>query len=399
MNPWKALKELPRNMWTLFFATLINRAGTMVLPFLALYLTTSRGESADKAGLVLAFYGGGALLTAPFVGKLSDKVGALKVMKISLLGSGIVLFCYQFVSNFYVILAFTFIWAVISEAFRPANRSIISEVVTPAQRRTAYALNRLAINLGMSIGPVAAGFLTAIDFSIIFYVDGLTSILAGLFLLFKKFEPFPVEKIEESPAVQQNNIVKAKASIFKDHHFIYFLLCMIPVNMVYFQHIGAMPLYLVKDLGFSYETFGFLAVINTVLIILIEVPLNNFLSGWSDKRLLIIGTILTGIGFGLMAFAQDLIAISLTIVTWTFGEMVLFPASSSYIAEIGPAKRRGEYMGYFQMTFSLAFTAGPWLGTVVFEYFGAFNLWIGTFVFCLISALMMLKLKHKTYAV
>ena len=140
--------------------------------------------SATFAGLLIAFYGGGALLTAPFAGRLSDKLGSLKVMIYSLILSGIILLIYAFVYEYEWLLVLTVIWAIVSEAFRPASLSIISEVVLPEQRRVAYALNRLAINIGMSIGPVAAGFLSLIDYSIIFYVDGITSIIAGFFLIY-----------------------------------------------------------------------------------------------------------------------------------------------------------------------------------------------------------------------
>ncbi len=391
MNPWRGLKDLPRNMWIIFFATLINRTGTMVLPFLAVYLTIRRGESADQAGLVIAFYGLGALLTSPLVGKLSDRIGAKLLMQISLISSGFILFIYSFISSYYLIICLTFTWSIISEAFRPANLSLISEVVPSKQRRPAFSLNRLAINLGMSIGPVAAGFLMLINFSIIFYVDGLTSILAGLFLIYAPW--LSGENI--STAEQGGDIPNNKELIFalKDRNMIYFLIALLPVVMVYFQHLAAMPLFLVKDLNFQTSTLGILFAINTLLVILVEVPLNNFLIKWNDKILLIIGSILAAIGFGLMTFAKDTIFIALTIVIWTFGEMILFPASSNHISNIAPVEKRGEYMGFFQMNFSLAFTLGPWLGTVVFHNFGSQILWICTFIFGMVSAALMFKIK------
>jgi MFS family permease len=397
MNPWHGLKDLPKNMWTIFFATLINRTGTMVLPFLTIYLTTRRGESIDQAGLVIAVYGLGALLTGPFAGKLSDKIGAKELMKISLIVSGLVLFIYSLVVNFQLILLITFFWSIINESFRPANLSLISHVVPSNQRRTAFALNRLAINLGMSIGPVAAGFLILINFSITFYVDGITSILAGLFLTFapwreKTIVPItPNEKTEADKLPVENNTI----SILKDKRMFYFILTLIPVSMVYFQHMSTLPLYLVKELGFKTSIFGMLIAINTVLIILVEVPLNNSLTKWRDSRLLTIGAILAAIGFGSMVFAKDILFIAATIVIWTFGEMILFPASANYISSIAPESRRGEYMGFFQITFSLAFTVGPWLGTVVFEHLGSAALWIGTFIFAGISASMMYAIKDQ----
>ena len=84
-NPYRGLKNIPKNIWMLSIATLINRAGTMVLPFIALYANQILNVSKSDSGLVLAVYGIGAFITAPFAGKLSDKIGAMKMMKISLI--------------------------------------------------------------------------------------------------------------------------------------------------------------------------------------------------------------------------------------------------------------------------------------------------------------------------
>lgn len=395
MNPWQGLKNLPHNMWVLFSATLINRSGTMVFPFLALYMTKHFHYSEANAGFVLAVYGAGALITSPVIGKISDRVGSFKVMKFSLFLTGLMFFVYPFITNYNLILAYTFLLAVINEAFRPANLSLIAEVVPADQRRTAFALNRLAINLGMSIGPVIGGLLTLINFSIIFYVDGITSIIAGIFLILSKWD-----KIEETePAQIQSGIGEVKhLGALKDKHLVYFLFALIPLVIVFFQHMSTMPLFLVHDLGLSTATYGALTIINTGLIIFIEVPLNNYLASWNDRRNLTIGAILTGVGFGGMAFAHNIPMLIITIILWTFGEMIIFPASAAYVSEISPIKQRGEYMGFYQMTFSFSFMAGPWLGTLIMEGYGSFVLWICTFALCVFAALMMSRLKKKTAA-
>ena len=392
MNPWQGLKNLPHNMWVLFYATLINRSGTMVFPFLALYLTKHFNFSEANAGLVLAVYGAGALITSPLIGKISDSVGSFRVMKFSLFLTGLMFFIYPFITNYNLILVYTFFLAVINEAFRPANLSLISEVVPSEQKRIAFALNRLAINLGMSIGPVIGGLLTLINFSIIFYVDGITSIIAGIFLVFSRWNkndaPEPVHLQSENDEVRH-------LGALKDRHLLYFLFALIPLVMVFFQHMSTMPLFLVHDLGLSTAAYGALTIINTGLIIFIEVPLNNYLASWSDRRNLTIGAILTGVGFGGMAFAHNTLALIVTIIIWTFGEMIIFPASAAYVSEISPVKQRGEYMGFYQMTFSFSFMAGPWIGTLIMEGYGSFVLWICTFVFSLGSAIMMFLLKRK----
>ncbi|MCB0747715.1 MAG: MFS transporter, partial [Ignavibacteriae bacterium] len=187
MNLWKSLKGLPRNIWLICVVSLINRTGTMVFPFLALYLTQEIGVEPGKAGLVITFYGIGALLSAPFAGKLSDKIGALNLIKFSLLLTGVLFFIYSLFDNYIAISITSVILAIVSESFRPAAMAFISNEVSVEQRKPAYALYRLAINLGMSIGPVLGGILSSINFHFLFYVDGITSIAAGIFLIFAKW--------------------------------------------------------------------------------------------------------------------------------------------------------------------------------------------------------------------
>jgi len=395
LNPWKGVKGFSRDLWVIYTATLINRSGTMVLPFLTLYLTTQLHEDAATAGLMLTFYGIGGLVTAPVMGKLSDKIGSLKVMKFSLLFSGVLLIFYPLVKQYSVLLALTLLWSVINEAYRPASMSLISHIAPSEKRRTAFAMNRLIINLGMSIGPVAAGFLAQLNFSIIFYVDAATAMLAAAFLTF-----YPIHyKIDKEEIEREVRELQAhKGIVLKDIRFMIFLLAIIPATMVIFQHLGVYPLYLVKDLHFQTSTFGMLTAVNTVLIIFVEVPLNTAMTNWSEKKSLALGALLIGAGFGATAFVSNVIPLIITIIVWTFGEMILFPTSSTFAAEISPPNRRGEYMGYFQMSFSTAFTLGPWLGTLVYDNFGAREVWFAAIIVSVISAAALLSIPSKPAA-
>ena len=390
MNPYKGLKELPHDMWALFFTSLINRSGTMVIPFLALYLTKKIGASPAEAGTALLVYGAAAFLAAPLTGKLSDKIGSIKVMKFALYGSGLLFFAYSFISDYNWILVATFVLAAVNEAFRPANLSLITEIVTPAQRRMAFALNRLAINAGMSIGPVIGGFLTLIDYHYLFYANAAASIAAGIYFSSVKWSSLSSEKEEEANEQKP----KVRFAILNDKYFLFFLFAVIPANLVFFQHLGALPLYIVDDLGFTTAAFGLFGAINTVIIIFLEVPLNNWMNDTPYKKSLMIGALLAGIGFGGFAIATTTFPLIVAIVVFTFGEMIFFPVTAAYTSEIAPADRRGEYMGYYQMTFSFAFSAGPWLGTVVYQNYGSVILWSGALIFGLITAALMFFVKN-----
>ncbi|MFA7419165.1 MAG: MFS transporter [Melioribacteraceae bacterium] len=399
MNPYKGLKNIPRSVWLLSLATLINRSGTMVLPFLAIYMNRKIGVTPTAAGMVLMVYGLGALLTSPFVGKLADKVGSLTVMRLSLIFTGLMIVLYSFITDYNLIIVVTFVWAVISEAFRPANLSLISFETSTEQRKTAFALNRLAINLGMSIGPVIGGFLTQIDYSLLFYVNGASSILSGIFLSFVKIESQSQQSRNETAELRESlSPVKSKFSILSDKRFLFFMLALIPVNLVFFQFLGGLPLYIVNELHYSEATFGIMMSINTIMIVLIEVPLNNAMANWDDRKSMVLGSLLAAVGFGMMALSSSLVWLVFTIVIWTFGEMIFFPSSASYSTVISPEQKRGEYMGYYQMVFSFAFMFGPWLGAVVLDKLNSTILWGGAFVLASISTVMfslMLKRSEK----
>lgn len=389
MNIWRSLKGLPRDLWILSAASLINRAGTMVLPFLVLYLTREQGWSAPRAGLALAVYGAGSIIAAPLAGRLSDRIGPLPIMRWSLILTGLLLLAYPFVTGFAGVIAITLAWAVASEAFRPASLALIADIVTPEQRKPAYALTRLAINLGMSVGPAAAGFIAAKSFTLIFVVDAITTIIAGLVLFFTPLES--VRHVPQGGPLAGPIAQLRRVLVLDDRRYLLFLGALFLTGVVFFQHEGALPLFLVEDLGLSPAFYGMLFTVNTVMIVFMEVPLNAATSHWPHRRALAIGAFLFAAGSGMFVFANGPAVIVAGVMIWTVGEMMLFPQASAYVADIAPPHRRGEYMGAYSLSFSFAFAFAPWAGTATFAAFGAVTLWVAVFIVGCISALMMLQ--------
>jgi MFS family permease len=371
----------------------------MVLPFLTLYLTLGQGLSAGTAGLTLTVYGIAAIIVAPLSGRLSDRLGGLRIMKLSLVLSGLVLFIFPFVRSLTGILALTGLWALTNEAFRPPSMAVIGDLAGPGQRKAAFALTRLAINLGMSIGPVVGGFLAMRSFNLLFYVDGATALLAGGLLAVlpwrTHFQEDETPFGGDSAGLPSASEVEAAArrvplysTILKNRRFICFLAAMIPVELVFFQSLAAMPLFLVRDLKMTEAGFGMLLAINTVIIILVEVPLNTAMADWSHRHALTLGALLVGIGFGGLILVNGVFGAAITVVIWTFGEMILLPASAAYVSDIAPREQSGAYMGLYTMGFSVSLAIGPWLGTQALESRGPAAVWIGAFCCGCATAMM-----------
>jgi MFS family permease len=158
------------------------------------------------------------------------------------------------------------------------------------------------------------------------------------------------------------------------------VLAAIPVALVFFQNDGALPVFLVRDLGLKESAFGLVFTLNTALIVLCEIPLNHATARWSHRRTLALGAALFAVGYGAHRFADRFWQVALATAVWTFGEMIFLPGLSAYVAEISPDGRRGEYMGLYSMSFSFAFMAGPWAGLAVLSRWGPETLWTAAFL-------------------
>lgn len=367
----------------------------MVLPFLALYVTEGLELPASRAALLLAVYGVSSLLAAPVGGRLCDLFGSVPVMRLSLLTSGIVLVLFPSAPSWEWILGATVAYAVTSEAFRPASMTALVELAPHGKRKAAFAMIRLAVNLGMSVGPALGGFLATVSFSWLFWTDGITSLLAAALVFVwpprAAPEPAAVGSAETEPTRAPPIALPPDVPAWKNRRLNLFLLASLPIIVVFFQHIGPMPLDLVGNLGLSTAFFGALFTINTLVIVLLEVRINFATSHWTHARSLALGAVLTAIGFGALAVARSPWTVVATVLIWTFGEMVLLPSMSDFVAEVAHPSRRGEAMGFYTMTWGLAFAFGPSSGTLVLERFGPAVLWGGCLVLGLLAAVLLAR--------
>jgi MFS family permease len=235
-------------------------------------------------------------------------------------------------------------------------------------------------------------------------VDGTTALMAGLIMVLVPWRPSPPRDADSETLPLPANVAAAGvrsstvlpySGVLKDRRFLYFLLAMLPVELIFFQTLAVMPLFLVRDLHMTEAGFGMLLAINTVLIILIEVPLNAAMSDWSNRHALVLGALLIGIGFGGMALGGGVLWLSVTVVVWTFGEMILLPASAAHVSDVAPPAQSGAYMGLYSMGFSVAFAIGPMLGVQTMERFGAATVWTATLVCGCLTAIMIWGMRDK----
>jgi predicted MFS family arabinose efflux permease len=370
VNPWKGLEGLPRAVWLVCLSTLVNRLGTMALPFLVLYLTEGRHWTPAEAGYGMMVYGAGALAAGPFSGRLADRLGHAHVLKASLWSSGALLLVLPFATTRPWLFALIFLWAGLTQAFWPSAMALLTGLAAPEQRKAVFALHRLAVNLGMAVGPLAGGLIAHHSYRWVFWTDGLSTLAGAAMLgLLLKAPPGPELPQGHAPG----------ASPWRDRHLAFLLLPFLPALMVFFQIEGTLPLWVVRDLGLGSRFFGLLFTVNTLLIVVLEVPLNLAMGHWRHGQQLLLGCLCLAFGFGLTAWATGTWTLVFTTIIWTFGEMILFPAMSDAVATLAPPDRRGEYMGLLSLCFAAALALGPWLGVLGYAKAGPRIVWLATF--------------------
>ncbi|HMH21027.1 MAG TPA: MFS transporter [Puia sp.] len=178
-----AYSGLSKSTWLLCLVMLVNRSGTMVIPFMTIYLTSpAMGYSLGQAGLVMGIFGLGAVCGGFMGGKLTDRLGFHKVQLITLSGGGLLFMLLGQMHAYPLICVCTFLLSLVNEAFRPANSTAIAQYSKEENRTRSYSLNRLAINLGWAVGGAIGGVLASINYHLLFWVDGVTNIIAALLL-------------------------------------------------------------------------------------------------------------------------------------------------------------------------------------------------------------------------
>lgn len=370
----RAYTGLTPSVWLLAGVMLINRIGTMVLPYLTLYMTEQLRFSVAQAGIVMAVFGSGAFIGTFIGGRLTDRFGFYYVQLLSLLFGGLALIGLQLVTNFYALCLSVFLFTLLGDSFRPANQAALTHYATPDTRTRSFSLNRLAINLGWTIGASLGGFLAQLDYSLLFWADGLTCLLAALVL----FVRLPVPPRQAGSFNHSDTPQLTLQSPYRDRAYLFFAVLATFYFMGFMQFFSIVTLYFQEVLHLTKAHIGLLMSLNGLLIVLIEVALVYSLEQRFRNRLGLagVGTLLLGLAYLLMTQSQ-LAGVALwAVLIITASEMLAMPFMQSFAANRGTAQNRGQYLALYSMAGALAQTTSPALGAQLVARFGFSANWL-----------------------
>ena len=382
---WRSVRSMPPAAWVLFGGSFVNRFGSFVLVFLVIWLT-EEGYSPAQAGAAVSAYGVGALGASLLGGYLADRIGRGNAIALSMLSAAATMLALSQADTLPLVLGLSVLAGLTAELYRPASAALLADLVPSERRVTAYALYRLAINLGVAAGPAVAGLLAERSFFLVFLGEAITSALFGIAALLFLPQGVRSQRHEETPG-------ELMRAIRADRRFQLFLVASLLTAFVYFQAQGALPLHVI-DQGFSFATFGALISLNGLIVVLLELPIAVVAQRYPRQPVIALGSALTGLGFALTAWATDVPLLALTVFIWTIGEIVSASSSQAYVADLAPPHLRGRYQGAWGLTFGLALILAPVLGTAAFAV-SPTALWLSCGVLGLIAALLVLGVRPR----
>jgi MFS family permease len=353
------MRAMPREIWIILAGTFLNRFGSFVMPFLAIYLT-QQGYSIARAGIAMSAYGAGHLCASMLGGHLADRIGRRHTIALSMFASAVTMLALSQARTFPLIVLFTTLTGAATELYRPAAGALIGDLVPPERRVTAFALYRFAVNLGFAAGPATAGFLASRSFLYLFLGDAITSIGYGVIALML------LPHGTRSAAHEERNREGAITVALRDRAFVLFLIATICTMWIDYQIHSTLPLY-ITSLGFSTRMYGLLLSLNGIMIVLFELAITAWTQRFPPTRMIAIGYGLSAIGFSLTGLAHTMPALAATVVLWTIGEMIHAPVTGAYVTNLAPERFRGRYHGMWVFTWSIAMLAGPSIGTWIYS--------------------------------
>ncbi|WP_299362647.1 MFS transporter [Winogradskyella sp.] len=386
LNYVESFKGLSLEIWYLALISLVNRAGTMVIPFLSLYLKKDLGFTMNDISWIFAFFGIGSVIGSWLGGKLTDIFGFYKVMVVSLFLTGINFIVLQYISTFVGFCIGILITMSIADCFRPAIYVAIKAYSKPENQTRSLGLLRLAINAGMGIGPTLAGLIIVLEgYNILFWIDGLTCIAA--ILLFSYLVKDPKVKPAEARKKHQN---LDKNVVYKDVSFwIHSVICFL-FGMAFFQLFTTMPLYYDDIFHLDEFKIGIILFLNVAIIVVFEMPLLNFL----EKRLIPVTKHITMscvlLALSFLALYQNfwLGILIVNIVLMTLSEMLGFPYTNKFALQRAKEGLEGSYMAMYAMSFSLAHIFSPKIALSIVDLYGYQINWLITFGYGVIAIVL-----------
>lgn len=362
----------PTQFWLLFWGMLLNAsAGSMVWPFLTIFVRQQLQVPMTTVALLLTVNAGASLAGLAVAGPAADRFGRRPVMLASLVVQAMAMAAMSFAVSLPAWVATLALLGGFGPLFRVGADSMVADLLPPAERAEGYALLRMISNLGVAVGPALGGFLTSISYDIAFFASAGASLIFAVLILARARETLP-EEAGQGPAVD-----RSYAPVLRDRPFLLFVGTLALAGMAYTIMMVLLPVYAKENFGVAESRYGFIMATNAAMVVLFQFAVTRRTSRWPPLLALAAGSLFYAVGTGSVGLGFTFGAFWVSMVVLTVGEMIIVPTSTTFTANLAPPEMRGRYMGMYTLTWSLSLGIGPVVGGLLNDLVSPRAIWLG----------------------
>ncbi len=383
-----------RRLWVLYGGFIASSMGfAMIVPFVSLYFHEELGVSMSLVG---TFFLVTAVVRSSFqgyAGDLSDRVGRIRIMVAGQIARA-ALFGVMAAAVF---LRLGFWWAAgiltLSYAagafYQPVATAAVSDLVEPGKRLQAYAMMRVAHNLGWGVGPMLGGMVSEAGYGWLFVLGGFTSLVSAWIV-----KRFVSETHRPDPAAEPASTRRRRDAwldvldVRHDRPFVVFCVLTLLVFITQSQWLATLSVYASDRLGTTTAQLGVVFGLNGFMVVAFQLPVTRALRRVSLIGMMILGSAVYAMAFFGLGFITVYWQLIAGMAAITLAELIVSPATVALVSLIAPPGRTGRYMGIYSLTTSFGWSAGPFLGGVLIDIWEGrpVLLWASIAVFALVAA-------------
>lgn len=389
----------PPQYWLMTAGVAISSAGGgMILPFLLIYATQKLALPLIVVAPLLSLNAGTGLLSAFFAGTVADKVGRKSVMIFSLTLNGLAFLILMNASTYQQFAVMMVIIGFSNPLYQVGADAMLADLIPPENRTSAYAVSRIALNAGFALGPALGGFLIATSYNLAFYAAGASFLAYGLLLALFAHETLGTAQTDASQPKARGIPAGADQGyrrVFRDTPFVVFVLLMglgLIAPMILWT---LMPVYAKVNFGLSERLYGWIPTTNAIMCVFVQYTVSQLTRRHRALRVTALGMLVYALGTGSVALMTRFEGFWLSMVILTFGELIVVPTASKYVADLAPAVSRGRYMGSYWLAWGLARGLAPLVGATLNDRISPQAIWLGGLAIGLTSALGLLLLSRR----
>lgn len=379
-------EEYPTQFWILIVGLFIDRlGGALMFPFFTLYVTRKFGVGMTEVGILFALFSISGLVGSAFGGALTDRLGRKGMLIFGLVVSALTGVLMGVVNRVELFFSVAVLVGLFANASGPAAQAMVADLLPTKKRAEGFGILRVVINLAITIGPMIGGLLAARSYLALFIADAISSTITAIVVAVAMKETKP----ETSEDTAQESMLQTFGGYWKvvqDSAFMLFIVASILMVVVYMQMNSTLPVYLRDVHGISEQGFGYILSLNAGMVVLFQFPITRRLRHLRPLPVMVGGTLLYVLGFGMYGFVSRYVLFLLAMVIITIGEMLVSPVSQALVARLAPEDMRGRYMAVFGFSWAIPAAVGPLLAGLVMDNFDPNWVWYGAAALGLVAA-------------